>query len=185
MLETLTFFISGAVIVALAWIAWYNQQRKRDIDWTTQTILITGGSNGIGWELVQEALKRKCKAVIIVDILEPRKIRTDGKLIFLKCNLSQPANIESLQGELRAKGLHPTILVNNAGVWNYGKRLTRLNSTELDDLIAVNLVAPIKITRALLPGMQQNGFGRIVNMSSLLGIGGVAKMSNNPSKKLC
>lgn len=69
------------------------------------------------------------------------------------------------------------MLVNNAGIWNGGKRIGELTDAEIERVVNVNMMAPFWLTRAFLPMMRQEKHGRIVNVSSVLGIGGVAKMS--------
>jgi 3-oxoacyl-[acyl-carrier protein] reductase len=71
----------------------------------------------------------------------------------------------------------PTILINNAGVWNQGKRICDLTEEQLLRVIQVNLMAPFKLVRMFLPSMIDQRYGRIVNVSSMLGLGSVARMS--------
>lgn len=110
---------------------------------------------------------------------------------FVKCDLGDKANIAKLRAELESKvgtpgcwqgltlssqGIHPTILVNNAGIWNRGKRIGELTEAEIERVTSVNMMAPFWLIRAFLPHMLQRRHGRIVNVSSILGLGGVAKM---------
>ena len=71
----------------------------------------------------------------------------------------------------------PTILVNNAGIWNRGRRICDLTDEQFLGVMEVNLIAPFKLIRMFLPSMLDRGHGRIVNVSSILGLGGVARMS--------
>lgn len=71
----------------------------------------------------------------------------------------------------------PTILINNAGIWNRGKRIGELSDQEIDRVIKVNLMGPMWLIREFLPSMLAARHGRIVNVSSVLGIGGVSHMS--------
>lgn len=85
-----------------------------------------------------------------------------------------PNNVHS---PIHPQELVPTILINNAGIWNGGKRLGELQDEQIERVINVNMMAPFWITRAFLPAMLKARHGRIVNVSSVLGLGGVAKMS--------
>jgi NAD(P)-dependent dehydrogenase (short-subunit alcohol dehydrogenase family) len=67
--------------------------------------------------------------------------------------------------------------VNNAGIWNRGKRIGELSDEQIERVINVNLMGPMWLIRAFLPGMLKARHGRIINVSSVLGIGGVAQMS--------
>ena len=68
-------------------------------------------------------------------------------------------------------------MINNAGIWNYGKRIGELSSKEIKRVINVNLLGPFWFIRHFLPAMQMNNHGRIVNVCSVLGLGGVSQMS--------
>ena len=70
--------------------------------------------------------------------------------------------------------------MNNAGVWNNGKRISELTEDKLDRVLRVNLHAPFHLIRIFLPGMLERQRGHIVTVSSVLGLGGVARMSTLP-----
>lgn len=94
---------------------------------------------------------------------------------FIKCDISDRESIKQLKDKLGNK--RPTVLINNAGVWNRGKRIGELSDQEIDRVIGVNLMGPIWLIREFLPSMLAARHGRIVNVSSVLGIGGVSHMS--------
>jgi NAD(P)-dependent dehydrogenase (short-subunit alcohol dehydrogenase family) len=60
------------------------------------------------------------------------------------------------------------ILVNNAGI-HAGAPLQRIADSQWDGILQVNLTAPFLLTRAFLPGMYERGFGRVINVASVLG----------------
>lgn len=96
---------------------------------------------------------------------------------FFKCDVSNKEDVLEVKQKLYDLNVSPSILVNNAGIWNRGKRICELKEDELQRVIDVNLMGPFRLIRQFLPGMLQARHGRIVNVSSILGIGGVAQMS--------
>lgn len=122
-------------------------------------VLITGGANGIG-----AAIARRCR----VDGYEPVILdRTGNDAIY--CDLSDP---ESTQ-EALAQALEPgpiTRLVNNVGAV-FPNSFESQTLEEFDSAVALNLRSAFLCTKALLPGMRDEGFGRIVSMSSRAALG--------------
>ncbi|MGZ9109238.1 MAG: SDR family NAD(P)-dependent oxidoreductase [Micavibrio sp.] len=108
-------------------------------------IYITGGTGGIGTPLV--SLLRKSGAEVIV-----YDIQKDGDLV---------ANLEKTCAGLSLNA--PDILINMAGynVFDY------CEDQDLDAIIALNMMVPVKLSQAVLPGMKKRGSGQIVNMGSM------------------
>lgn len=96
---------------------------------------------------------------------------------FIKCDISDRESIKQLKEKLG--DTRPTVLINNAGIWNRGKRITELADQEIDRVVNVNMMGPMWLIREFLPSMLAARHGRIVNVSSVLGIGGVSHMSEH------
>lgn len=146
--------------------------------------LVTGGSRGIGAACVSRLLKEECK-VIIVDM--PSSKNTASDLIeagaeFYGCDVTDLSSMSSTLASIL--GIHGKVdmLVNNAGITR-DKTLKRMPEEYWDQLIAVNLQAVLNITDHLLAvqGMEDNG--RIINMSSISGIGGNFGQTNYTAAK--
>ena len=84
------------------------------------------------------------------------------------CDLSDLAAIPDLLDRVEADG-PVEVLINNAGVSNVGWFLDR-TPAEIDQVLAVNLLAPIHLCRLLLPRMLERGRGHVVNISSMAGV---------------
>lgn len=113
--------------------------------------LVTGGSRGIG-RAVALRLEQ-----LGAEVLAPTRAELD---------LADPTATEDYLTSLR----HPIdILVNDAGV-NWLAGLEEADDDLLRATLEVNLLAPIRLSRALAPGMAERGWGRIVNISSVWGI---------------
>lgn len=113
-----------------------------------KTVYITGGTGGIGTPLVQH-LKDAGASVIVYDI------EKDGDLV---------GNLDQTCAYLKANT--PDILINMAGynVFDY------CEEQDLEAIIALNMMVPVRLSQAVLPGMKARGSGQIVNMGSMTGL---------------
>ena len=116
-----------------------------------RTVLITGASRGIG-----AAIKSRLGSEGMT-VLSPGRAELD-----LLSNNSIDAYLGSLKSPV-------DILVNNAGI-NYLAALEEITPETLETMVQVNLTAPIRLLKGIVPGMKKNRFGRIVNISSIFGI---------------
>lgn len=117
-----------------------------------KTVLITGGSRGIG-AAIAALLKKEGYAVIApargeLDLKDDRSLET-----FVR----------------RHKRTRFDILINNAGV-NEPQWIDQMTDENIAETMQVNLVAPMKLVRAVVGGMKKRKWGRIVNISSMFGI---------------
>ena len=132
-----------------------------------RTILITGGSSGIGLELAKQ-LVAKGNTVVITGRDERRLAETKSKLpvhTFVS-DASNPADIEQLQKAVAANFPNLDMLINNAGIM---RNLDLNRSRELADVtkeIEVNLEGPIQMVQAFLPQLKAKPNALIVNVSS-------------------
>ena len=133
--------------------------------------VITGAGSGIGRATAQ-ALSRAGATVIVADI-DPRGgeatasvLRGEGQQAFFHAvDLTERASVQAFAHAVLARHGAVDILVNGAG---WGKTQPFCDGTpELwDKLIALNLVGPMELAKALLPSMMERGRGRIVNVAS-------------------
>ena len=132
-----------------------------------RTILITGGSSGIGLELAKQ-LVAKGNTVVITGRDERRLAETKSKLpvhTFVS-DAGNPADIEQLQKAVAASFPNLDMLINNAGIM---RNLDLNRSRELADVtkeIEVNLEGPIQMVQAFLPQLKAKPNALIVNVSS-------------------
>jgi 3-oxoacyl-[acyl-carrier protein] reductase len=95
---------------------------------------------------------------------------------------SSPASIEALLGELEEKSELPTILVNNAAITR-DMLLLRMKPEDWDAVIATNLTAVFRLSKACLRRMMKERRGRIVNLTSIVGVTGNAGQANYAAAK--
>lgn len=125
-----------------------------------QSILVTGGSGGLG-RLIVQALAQKGGRVTVMDRAPP-----SGGEHFLRQDLASPEGIEAAARAVAAQDWD--ILVNLAGIQHFGP----VETQSPDHLLAsylVNLVAPVRLAQAALPRMRMRGKGQIVNIGSIFG----------------
>ena len=137
--------------------------------------LITGGSKGLGWAFAR-ALAMAGADVILsarhVDELEtalPAAIEgTSARGAWITADLAHRAEADRLAREASERFGAVDILVNNAGI-NIVAPIDSVRDEDWDRVLAVNLHAPMALSRALAGPMKQRGWGRIIHVSSIFG----------------
>lgn len=131
---------------------------------TGAVCLVTGASSGIGRATAQLLVEEGAEVLALGRNLNALEA-TGGRPIV--CDLTDDAALERAVGEAGAVD----VLVNNAGI-GWAGPLQELDAATLDRLVRVNLVVPVRLARALLPGMLEQGRGHIVNVGSIVGLVG-------------
>jgi 3-oxoacyl-[acyl-carrier protein] reductase len=156
-------------------------------DLTGMTALVTGASGGIG-SAVARALAAQGARVALsgtrADALEAVRADIGGETVIVPCNLSDAAAVDALVPEaLAALGGRLDILVNNAGVTRDNLAL-RMKDEEWETVIKVNLEAAFRLARAALkPMMMKQRFGRIISVTSVVGVTGNPGQANYAASK--
>lgn len=140
-----------------------------------QTVLVTGGSTGVGFELACKFKQHNNRVIICGRNAEQlaRAAQEIGDIETIQCDLAQEADIYALVETLKNKVGELSILVNNAGVqlnYNFLQAEPELTLKNIDGEIDVNLNAVIKLTTLCLPLLRQQPQSAIVNVSSGLAI---------------
>ncbi len=155
-------------------------------DLTGKTALVTGASGGIGGAIAK-ALHGQGATVVLsgtrAEALEAVKGELGERAHIALCNLSDPASVEALPKAAEAAlGAPIDILVNNAGITR-DNLFMRMKDEEWDQVIAVNLTAAFRLSRAVLRGMMKKRWGRIVNITSVVGETGNPGQGNYAAAK--
>jgi short-subunit dehydrogenase len=135
-----------------------------------RTVLLTGATGGIGHAIARAMHREGAKLLLTgrrADVLAPLAAETGGRAI--ACDLSDSAEVDRLAAECA----EADVLVANAALPASGL-LTSFSTKELDAALAVNLRAPIVLTRLLLQGWSARGAGHAVYISSIAGKVGAA-----------
>jgi len=136
--------------------------------------VITGASSGLGETFARKLAARGCGLLLAarrVQRLEALKEELEKKhrveVDCFPCDLSRPAEAEGLAARIEA-GATPDLLVNNAGFGTLGF-FHETDYARQVEMVNLHVLATMRLTRAVLPGMIRRGSGAIINVSSVAG----------------
>ncbi|MEP9349669.1 3-oxoacyl-[acyl-carrier-protein] reductase [Xanthobacter sp. KR7-225] len=155
-------------------------------DLTGKTALVTGATGGIGGAIAK-ALHAQGATVAVSgtrrEALEALAAELSGRVHVLPCNLGDPEDVEKLvPAAEEALGGHVDILVNNAGITR-DNIFMRLSDEAWDQVLAVNLTAAFRLSRAAVRTMMRRRSGRIISITSIVGVTGNAGQGNYAAAK--
>ena len=154
-------------------------------DLTGKSALVTGASGGIG-AAVARVLHGAGAAVALsgtrVEPLEALAGELGERAHVVPCNLSDQAAVAELPKRAAEAMGAVDILVNNAGITR-DNLFMRMSDAEWDDVIQVNLRSAMVLSRAVMRGMMKSRWGRIVNVSSIVGTTGNPGQANYAASK--
>tara|TARA_B100000886_G_scaffold212182_1_gene146989 strand:- start:431 stop:1159 length:729 start_codon:yes stop_codon:yes gene_type:complete len=133
--------------------------------------LITGASGAIGKEIASSLSKSGASVILCgtkKEVLENIARDLSGKVEIITENIK---NFEKFEKILTKKQLNIDILVNNAGITK-DNLLIRMKEDDIDNVININLLSLIKISKCVLKNMMKQKFGRIISISSVVGFTG-------------
>lgn len=166
---------AGVGVAALATTVWRN--RRGSYELTGRTVLITGGSRGLGLVLARAAAAEGARIAICArDEQELARARQDlldygaaeHEVLALARDLTDAVAVRALVAEVESQLGPIDVLINNAGIITAGP-LENLDERDFEDSMNTHFWAPFHAMQAVLPGMRRRGEGRIVNISSLGG----------------
>ncbi len=154
-------------------------------DLTGKAALITGASGGIG-AAIARALHARGTTIVISgtrrEPLEALSADLGTRAHVLPCDLADTAAVEALPKAAEATAGPIDILVNNAGITRDNLFL-RMKDEEWDAVIAVDLTAAFRLSRAVLRGMMKRRWGRIISVTSVVGTTGNPGQGNYAAAK--
>ncbi len=154
-------------------------------DLTGKTALVTGASGGIGGAIARALAERGARVGLSgtrVDALEAVRAELGGDHVALPCDLSDSAAVDALIGQAEAALGGLDILVSNAGLTRDGL-LLRMKDDDWSIVQKVNLEAYFRLTRAALRGMMKRRYGRIIAITSVVGVTGNPGQANYAASK--
>jgi len=147
--------------------------------------LITGASGGIGKEIANVLIKHNAQVCISgrnLDELNALKELLGDKCHVVTCDLSKKDEIIELIKKTDEVLGHIDILINNAGITKDNIFL-RMSESEWEDVLNVNLNSTFSILKLITKGMIKRRYGRIINISSVVGVTGGAGQVNYSASK--
>lgn len=154
-------------------------------DLSGKTAFVTGASGGIGRDIAR-ALHRQGATVALggtrAEALEAVRAELGDRAHIVIGDIGDPAMIEDLPKRAEAAMGGIDILVNNAGITR-DNLFMRMKDQEWEDVLRVNLTAAFKLSRAVLRGMMKKRWGRIIAITSVVGVTGNAGQGNYAATK--
>ena len=153
--------------------------RRPELVVSGATAVVTGAAGGMG-EHIAKGLARRGADLVLVDVAAEglERVATDiaretpgARVTTHVVDLADRVAADEVIARIRDGHPGVTMLFNNAGV-AVGGRFDQIGAEDFDWLLEINLLVPIRFTRALLPLMLENGEGQVVNTSSLFGLVG-------------
>jgi len=154
-------------------------------DLTGLNALVTGATGGIGGA-VASLLHRQGAQVALSGTRRPALDDLAGQLgervHVTPCDLADPAQVEALLGQAEQAMGSVDILVNNAGLTRDGLAM-RMKDEDWQKVLDVNLTASFRLIRAALRGMMKRRFGRVIGITSVVGVTGNPGQANYAASK--
>ena len=155
-------------------------------DLSGMTALVTGASGGLGSSIARALSAQGARLALSgsnVDKLNAFAAELGGDHVALPCNLSDPAAVDALVPQaVEALGGKLDILVNNAGITRDNLAM-RMKDEEFASVIQVNLEAAFRLMRAACKPMMKARFGRIISVTSVVGVTGNPGQANYVASK--
>jgi 3-oxoacyl-[acyl-carrier protein] reductase len=154
-------------------------------DLSGKTALVTGASGGIGGAIAR-ALHRQGAAVTLsgtrAEVLEQLRASLGERAHVVVAKMDAAADIDRLAKEAEAAMGKIDILVNNAGITRDNLSM-RMKDEDWEKVLQVNLTGTFRLTRAVMRGMMKRRHGRVVNITSVVGVTGNPGQANYAAAK--
>ena len=147
--------------------------------------LVTGATGGLGGAIAKSLHAQGAEVALSgtrIDALEKLAAELGGGVHCLPCNLADKASVEALVPAAEAAMGQVDILINNAGITR-DQLFMRMKDDDWDQVLAVNLTSAFRLSRDVLRGMMKRRFGRIVGITSIVGVTGNAGQGNYAASK--
>ena len=134
-----------------------------------KVIVITGASDGLGKTLTESLSKENNIIALATTEEKLQKVAEDNNCNYKVCDVSDYHQVEKCTNEIIEEFGKIDILINNAGLW-IQEKLEENDEKRIHDVIDVNLLGTIYMTKAVIPIMKKNQDGIIININSQAGI---------------
>jgi len=145
-------------------------------DLTGRVALVTGGSKGIGRAIAGGLARAGAHLFLCARKEEPLKaaaeeIRRESgvQVEWIAADMAVRDDVRRLAHTALERFGKVDILVNNAG-WNIPQAIDQIRDEDWDYLVELNLNSVMALTRAIVPGMKERGWGRVIHISSIMGL---------------
>lgn len=140
-----------------------NKQASNRSQFEGKSVLVTGGTRGIGNTIAQEFHELGAIVFVTGRVIQPE---LNKNFKFLPCDFSDRTQVSRLCESMAFEQID--ILINNAGINKIGS-IETYDVVDFDLIYEINVRTPFLLSKAILPGMKQKKWGRIINISSVFG----------------
>lgn len=143
------------------------------IDLTGKTAIIVGGSGGLGEAMAHTIAGAGANIALVgrnqgkLDKVAGALKAKGGKVETFTADMTSEGDVKRLAENVNAKFRHPQILINSAGI-NIRKSVTDFTLAEFKSVVDSSLVTTFLACNAFVPGMKGTGYGRIINLASMM-----------------
>lgn len=159
------------------------------MDFSNQTVIVTGGTRGIGRAISEAFLKNGARVIAVYagNAEAAQKLKTENaeyaENIFLKkCDVSDEAQVEALFKDIGENFSSVEVLVNNSGI-RRDQVTAMMSIKEWNDVLSTNLTGTFLMSKFAVLEFMKNRYGRIINMSSIGGQLGLPGQANYAASK--
>lgn len=157
-------------------------------DFSEKIAVVTGAGKGIGKSIAKRFMKEDVKGLALLDFDYERVTETakeldpSGKTVIpVKCNVADPESVREAFKEVEARFGRVDILVNNAGITRDGM-FHKMTPEQMHAVIDVNFFGVYNCCSAVINGMRERAYGKIINMSSTSSYGNIGQANYSASK---
>lgn len=148
----------------------------------SRVVLITGGSRGIGAACAERFVANGDRVAVTYNSSAPPQALLDAGVLAVKCDVTSTSSVDAAFSEVEEKLGNVEILVSNAGITNDGL-LLRMSEDDFASVIDANLTASYRVCKRACQQMLRARSGRIILMSSVVGLLGSAGQANYAASK--
>lgn len=159
------------------------------MNYTNKTALVTGAAVGIGRAVASKLAQEGANLVLVdINIEKLTELKAELKtysdsIMICKCDVTDENNVYEIIAKAEKVFGKIDILVNNAALWRCWAPFIDTPTDEWKKFIDTNIMGVVYFTKAVLPKMIENGYGRIINVASVAGVYGNANMVHYSATK--
>lgn len=157
-------------------------------DLTNKYVVVTGAGKGIGRAIAQRMLDENAAGVAVLDYDEPlvqataAEMDPTGQRVFpVRCDISNPEMVQEAFAKVYEKFGRVDVLVNNAGITR-DAMAHKMTTQQMHQVMDVNFFGTYNCIMQVLPGMREQEYGKIVNISSTSSYGNIGQTNYSASK---
>ena len=152
--------------------------------------VVTGAAQGIGYAIAEKLIAEKITGIAVLDwnaqaiqeaAAQLAKAAPETKVLPVQCDISDGAAVEKAFAEIEAQLGGVDILVNNAGITR-DIMFHKMDFQQWDSVLKVNLYGTYNCCKAVMQGMRERNYGRIVNLSSVVAYGNAGQVNYSATK---